>query len=87
MKYKDGYKELTRERYGKDAPDTDSKKKCIDCGRERIAEHFSKNRRNKDGLANRCRSCNNRKVYKRAERLNPLSDANIDKKIAEFFND
>lgn len=32
-------------------------KKCAECGRELLIEDFNKNKRNRDGLQDRCREC------------------------------
>lgn len=42
-------------------------KKCRVCGRELPLTAFSKNRRERDGLNNRCKECDN--AYQRAYRL------------------
>jgi len=64
-----------------------SSKKCSDCRRDKLPSDFYRNKTSRDGLQNQCKACQNMRTYSREEKNNPLSDENIDKRIAEFFND
>ena len=62
-------------------------KRCGGCGEFKFSRHFYRNRGLKDGLMVQCKACTLSERSERARRNDPFSSENIDKKIAEFFNE
>lgn len=49
-------------------------KKCVTCGRELPVSEFHKNKKNKDGIQNKCKSCvyEYNRAYNKSEHLNKV---------------